>query len=105
MIMKMTMKSLLLIPVLALLAACGGGGDSDSSTTPSTTTPTLQSIAVTPANTTLPVGTTLQLTATGTYSDGKTAVLKDNVTWSVKGSNASVATTGLVTTKAVGGET
>ena len=98
--MKLTMKSLLLIPVLAVLAACGGGGGDDSPSTPAT--PVLRSIDLSPGNPTIAVGTTVQLTATGTYSDGKTAVLKDNISWTVKGSNATVATSGLVTGKAVG---
>jgi len=104
----MKLKSLLLVPILALLAACGGGGDDDEATAPTTpTTPaaaTLQKIVLSPDTHTLPVGATLQLVATGTYSDGKSSVVKDTITWSVQGSNASVATTGLVTAKGVGKE-
>ena len=43
--------------------------------------PTLDSIAVTPANPTIPVGGTQQFTATGTYSDSSTQDLSDQVTW------------------------
>jgi Bacterial Ig-like domain (group 2) len=41
----------------------------------------LESIAVTPATTSLPNGTTQQLTATGTYSDGTTKNITKTVTW------------------------
>jgi trimeric autotransporter adhesin len=45
------------------------------------TSPTLSSIAVTPANPSVPAGETQQFTATGTFSDGSTANGTDNVTW------------------------
>ena len=44
--------------------------------------PTLQSIAVTPANPSIAAGTTQQFSATGTYSDASTADLTGSVTWS-----------------------
>jgi len=52
----------------------GGGG---------TTAPVLQSIAVTPATSTLAIGSApLQFKATGTYSSGPTQDLTSSVTWS-----------------------
>ena len=42
----------------------------------------LTSIAITPANPTIPLGTTIQLGATGTFSDGSTADITTTVTWS-----------------------
>ena len=60
--------------------------------------PTLQSIAVTPANPTIPTGGTQQFTATGTYSDDSTQNLTSQVTWT--SSSTAVATinaAGLVT--------
>ena len=45
------------------------------------TSATLKSIAVTPANTSLPAGETEQFTATGTLSDNSTENLTDQVTW------------------------
>ncbi len=45
------------------------------------TAATLKSIAVTPANTTLPTGETEQFTATGTLSDNSTENLSSQVTW------------------------
>lgn len=51
-------------------ASTGGGG-----------IPTLQSIAVTPANASVLVGSTQQFVATGTYSDGSTQNLTSSATW------------------------
>lgn len=59
------------------------------STTLQVNVATLTSIAVTPANPTLNKGFTLQLTATGTYSDGSTQDLTTQVSWS--SSNTTVA--------------
>ena len=50
----------------------------------------LLSIAVTPPNPSIPKGTTQQLTATGTYSDGSIQELTSSVTW--VSSNSAVAT-------------
>lgn len=46
-----------------------------------TVTPVLNSITVTPANQTIPQGTTLQFTATGNYADASTADLTTQVLW------------------------
>lgn len=43
--------------------------------------PTLRSIAVTPYNLAIPMGTTTQFAATGTYSDGSTQDLTSQVFW------------------------
>jgi hypothetical protein len=68
--------------------------------------PTLQSITVTPANPTLPLGSTRQLTATGRYSDGSSRDLTAEVTWTrlVLGS-ITVSSGGLVTAVAMGSNT
>ncbi|WP_295996258.1 Ig-like domain-containing protein [Rugamonas sp.] len=105
-------RNLFLLPLLAallamLLAACGGGGG-DAATSSTPTGPTLKSIAITPANSTIAVGTTETLVATGTYSDNSTAVLAatNQLAWGVKGSNASVVTaTGVVTGLVMGPDT
>lgn len=86
----------------------GGGvatGVSDGATTISATIPgssvigqtgltvtgaTLTQISITPADSSVAAGLTLSYTATGTYSDGTTAVITDQVTWS--SSNTGVAT-------------
>ena len=68
------------------------------------TSKTLQSIAVTPTAFSIAAGATQQLVATGTYSDGSTQVITNNVAWTTD--NALVATVGaangLVTGAAAG---
>ncbi len=69
--------------------------------------PVLVSIAVTPANASIAVGSTQQLTATGTYSDGSTQNLTSTAAWSSSApsvatiSNAS-GSQGLATTAGLG---
>jgi hypothetical protein len=53
------------------------------------TAATLASIAVTPANSSIPKGATLQLAATGTFSDGTTQDITHAVSWS--SSNTAIA--------------
>ena len=76
-------KLLLSVLVLALMTGCSGGS-SDSST------PTITLLAVTPANPTIIVGSTIQLTATGTFSDNTVQDLTAQASWS--SSSQSVAT-------------
>ena len=57
------------------------GGVTSPSDPMTVTAAALQSIAVTPANPSVPQGQTQQLTATGTYTDGTTANLTPQVTW------------------------
>jgi trimeric autotransporter adhesin len=57
----------------------------------------LQSISVTPANLPMATGTTAQLTATGSYSDGSSQDLTSTTIWSSSaGGIVSVSTSGLV---------
>jgi uncharacterized protein YjdB len=73
--------------------ACGG----DSRKTPVVSTISITANALTPA-----AGTTVQLTATGKYSDGSSANL-NGVTWtSSNDAVATVSSTGLVTTRTQG---
>ncbi len=51
----------------------------------------LKSIAVTPVSPSLPVGTTAQLFATATYSDGSTADVTQTATWAVANADAMVS--------------
>jgi uncharacterized protein YjdB len=62
---------------LIVCLSFAGCGSSTSSTAPRT----LASLAITPANVSVTVGNTQQLTATGTYSDHTTANLTNSVTW------------------------
>jgi trimeric autotransporter adhesin len=79
-----TLLVFLLVALAGLLPGCGGGSGSSS-------TPTLISIAVTPADSTVPVGTFTQFKATGTYSPNNTTQdLTATATWI--SSNTAVAT-------------
>jgi nicotinamide mononucleotide (NMN) deamidase PncC len=64
-------------------------GNVSGSTTLTVTQATLVSIAVTPTNPSIALGTTQQFTATGTFSDNTTQDLTTSVTWS--SSSVSVA--------------
>jgi alpha-tubulin suppressor-like RCC1 family protein len=109
--MKKNHFRFLALLLLALLTGCGGGEgaggttttSSTSATTPTTTGPTLLSIVVTPINPVIGIGTSLQFTVTGTYSDGTTSAPKTGVTWSSSSSSVdTLFTTGLVTGKTAG---
>ncbi|MGA2237292.1 MAG: DUF2341 domain-containing protein, partial [Terriglobales bacterium] len=81
-------------------------GSISGSTGLTVTAPVLVSIAMTPANPTILIGTTQQFTATGTYSNSSTQNLTGSVTWS--SSNTAVATitaAGLATGVATGSTT
>ena len=68
-----------------------------------TSAPTLKSIAVTPANTSLPAGETEQLTATGTLSDNSTEDLTGQVTWASSDTTwATISASGLATSVSPG---
>lgn len=79
--------------VLTRLYGCVSSPDSTSESTSPTTTPspvaTLQSLQVNAAETTLAAGFTLQLTASGTYSDNSVQDVTSRVAWS--SSDAAVA--------------
>jgi trimeric autotransporter adhesin len=73
------------------------------STTLQVTAAALQSISVTPQNVSMATGTTAQLVATGSYSDGTTQDLTGNATWSsTVGGVVSVTTTGVITARRAG---
>jgi uncharacterized protein YjdB len=77
-------------------------GSQTQSTTLTVSVVDLVSIAITPANPTLAKGTSVRFTATGTYSDGSTAVLTA-VSWkSSKPQIANVRGTGIVHAKKAG---
>lgn len=67
---------------------------------------TLQSISVTPANASVPVNTSQQFTATGTYSDGSVRDLTTRVTWNSSAtSTATIDVNGLASAVAAGSTT
>ena len=98
-----------LIAVICLgLAGCGGGSSHSNSQGNGNNTRTLVSIAVTTSNaaTSLAAGTTLQMAAEGTYSDGTIAVLTTQVTWGTTDATlASTSTGGLLTALKAGAVT
>ncbi len=72
-----------------------GGGTTTPPPNGGGSTPTLSKIEVTPADIGILLGRTVQLTATGTFSDGTTADLTSQVVWS--SSATSTATVGTST--------
>ncbi|MGD8497594.1 MAG: S8 family serine peptidase [Chromatiales bacterium] len=91
---------LLVLAFVLLLSACGGGGGGGGSDT------TLTAISISPSDPSVQSGSTVQLTATGTYSDSSTADLTTEVTWtSLISSIATVDAAGLVSAIGVGNVT
>ncbi len=69
-------------------------------------TATLKSIAVTPANPTEPINSSVQFTATGTYSDNSTKEITATVTWASSNTEAAtINAAGLVTVGGTAGLT
>ena len=64
--------------------------------------PTLTSISISPGSALLSAGNTLQLGATGHYSDGSTQTLTSSATWTTSNSSAATVAGGLVTAVANG---
>jgi uncharacterized protein YjdB len=65
----------------------------------------LQSVVVAPSTVSLPAGTTAQLAATASYSDGTTEDVTSTASWTVSGNAASVSPAGLVTGLTTGSAT
>jgi VCBS repeat-containing protein len=79
-------------------ATNSGGTSAPATVTLNVAAAPLASIAVTPANGSLTMGQARQFTATGTYRDGGTADITDQVTWtSTNGHIASIDAAGNVT--------
>jgi uncharacterized repeat protein (TIGR03803 family) len=92
-------RNLILSLMLLLLAACGGSDSSSNNVA-------LRTIGVTPASSSQQLGKTLQLVATGTYSDGTTRDVSSTATWmSSKTSVAAISAAGLVSTVSIGAVT
>ena len=95
---------------LSTIQATSGSISGATTLTVSASAPTLNSIAVTPANPSIQNGSTQQFTATGTYSDASTKNLTTTAMWT--SANTSVATisntagsNGLATSVGVGSST
>src|SRR5947199_1261731 len=81
-------------------------GGATGSTTLTVGPATLVSIAVTPANPSVPKGSTQQFTATGTYTDNSTQNLTSTVTWTSSATSiATINSSGLASTVAQGTST
>jgi len=105
---------LCLFAVVIAFVGCGGGGSraavgstsspaNSSTSTPATplssppSQPTLLSISIAPLSTNIAIGTTVQLHATGVFSDNSTQDITGTVTWSTTSSAiATVSATGRV---------
>jgi len=81
-------------------------GSVTNSTNLTVAAPQVASIAVVPSNALVDVGAPVQLTATGTFSDGSIQDLTNSAAWSSSNTGtATVSTTGLVTGVVAGGVT
>jgi len=88
------------------IQAVSGSISGSTTLTVTASTPTLTSIAVTPANPSVAKGATQQFTATGTFSNGSTQNLTSSVTWtSLTTSVATITTGGLAKGLATGTST
>ncbi len=85
-----------------ITASAAGISGSTSVTVPA---PSLVSITLSPQPLAMPLGTTQQLDAVGTYSDGTTQDLTSTATWTSSSSSATVNGAGLAVAAAVGTST
>ena len=93
------MRRLHVVVVCFPLALLQGCGSSSSHTNPRT----LQSVVVTPAQPSVPLGNQQQFSATGMYNDGTSQNLTSTVVWtSSQPGVAAISASGLATTKAAG---
>jgi len=87
----------------SITAVSGSQSATASITVTAPGSPALSSILIAPASTTLAIGQTKQLNATGTYTDGTTQDITGTVTWSSSSqSNATVNASGVVTAESIG---
>jgi trimeric autotransporter adhesin len=87
----------------ASISASAGG--ISGSTTVTLPVPSLVSVTLSPQTPIMPLGTTQQFDAAGTYSDGSTQDLTSTATWTSSSFSATVNTLGLVATAALGPST
>ncbi|MBF8251483.1 MAG: hypothetical protein HW382_1111 [Deltaproteobacteria bacterium] len=87
----------------AVLTTYGCPGPDDSGTSGGGVGVALTSIAVSPANPGIAIGTTQQFTATGTYSDSTTQDITTTVTWNSSATSvATISSAGLTTATGAG---
>ncbi len=96
------MMNIIVRGLVCMMLAIGSLGCGALTTTNSSGA-ALTSIAVTPANPSIPAGSSKQFTATGTYSDSTTQNITGSVTWSSSNtSNATLTNAGLANAIAAG---
>jgi uncharacterized protein YjdB len=81
-------------PGTANITALFNGQISSNSPVVTVTAATLQSIAITPAASSVPKGVTVQFTALGTYSDGSSVNITTSVNWSSSGAGVTISNAG-----------
>jgi hypothetical protein len=95
---RATARIIVLSSLTVLLANCGGGGSGGDDTPPR-----IVSVAITPTDPSPKAGTTVQLVATATYTNGATENVTSSAVWSSDAPPvASVSNTGQVSTHSVG---
>lgn len=77
-------------------------GTATASTVLTVTAPTLVSIAISPASPQIALGTSVQLSATGTYNNGSTQNITNSCTWSSANPGVATVSGGLVKSLAAG---
>lgn len=92
---------------ISLLAACGGGGDGGhegggNGVNLPPTTGLLQSLTITPATSSVAACSSVQYTATGTYSDNTTADVTNGVFWEIDPAHSGVAIASALNGQVVG---
>src|SRR3989442_5196080 len=100
---------LVFLLVGCMLGGCKGGGGNNGGGNNGgggTSSPSLQSIQVSPANSSVPLGRTQQFTATGMLSNGSTQDLASSVAWSSSApAVATISEAGLARSKIQGSTT
>jgi len=71
----------LVLALVIVLGGCGSGGGGGKYVPPAPAGVRLTSITIDPNNPAIAAGTSVQLQATGNYSNGTTRNLTDTVTW------------------------
>ena len=84
---------LLALGISAILAGCMGSSGTAQTNNPP---PTIKSISLTPQNSAVTVGKTLQFSAQATYSDGSTKDITSSATWTTSDTTIATVSSGAV---------
>src|SRR5579872_7043930 len=91
-------RLLLALSLGAVLTGCAGSGSSQSNTPP----PAVTAVSITPNNSAVTTGKTLQFSAKATYSDGSTKDITSTATWQTSDSTVAAVSGGNVTGEKAG---